>query len=82
MTQGGYTPEGHLKGEGFAALVDMFPLLEVTIQFPDGFTPEPADPEILPAGVQTCDVDPGRCGHAPDFGHVNCHYANLLAVQP
>jgi hypothetical protein len=79
----GYTREGHLR-RGFAALVDLFPLLEVSIQIPDGFTPEPAVSEALPAGVQSCDVDPGRdgCGHIPDFGHVNCHYANLLALQP
>lgn len=80
----GLTPDGHLR-RGFAALVDLFPQLEVTIQFPDGFTPAPADQEILPDGVQKCDVDPGREGcvsRIPEFGHVNCHYANVLAVQP
>jgi hypothetical protein len=78
----GYTPDGHLR-RGFSALVDMYPLLEVTIQFPDGFTPE-VGPETLPPGVQTCDVDPARagCGLSPRIGHVNCHYANILAVQP
>ena len=79
------TADGHLR-RGFAALVDLFPALEVTIEFPDGFTPAPADQEPLPAGVGRCDVDPSRAGCksglVPMIGHVNCHYANLLAVQP
>jgi hypothetical protein len=74
----GHTPDGHLR-RGFAALVDLFPLLETTIQIPDGFTPVAA-PESRPYGVECCDVDPGRDGCA-HFGHVNCHYANLLAVE-
>jgi len=80
LSHHGHTPDGHLR-KGFAALIDMFPLLEVTTQFPDGFTPKPADSEPLPAGVQFCDVDPGREGCIFRFGHLNCHYANVFAVQ-
>lgn len=77
----GRTKDGHLR-RGFAALVDMFPTLEVTIQFPDGFTPAAPKSEALPQGMQRCDVDPGResC-RSPEIGHVNCHYANIMAVQ-
>ena len=76
----GYTPEGHLR-RGFAALIDMLPGIEITIQFPDGFTPAPADSESHPQGVSWCDVDPGRDECIPDIGHVNCHYANVLVEE-
>jgi hypothetical protein len=72
----------HVKGDGhlrraFSALVDLFPDLELTIQFPDGFSPTQAD-ESRPLGVSFCDVDPGRKGCSTPFGKVNCHYANLV----
>ena len=73
----GYIADGHLR-RGFAALIDMFPRIKVTIEFPDGFTPE-AVKDNLPPGVVCCDVDPGRDG-CTHFGHVNCHYANVLFV--
>jgi hypothetical protein len=77
MDEHGYTAEGHLR-RGFHSLVDMFPLIEIGIEIPDGFTPE-AVPDPLPPGVTACDVDPARKG-CPHFGHVNCHYANVLFV--
>jgi hypothetical protein len=84
MKKDGYTAEGHLR-RGFASLVDMFPRIEVTIEFPDGFTPK-AVSDQAPLGVSSVDVDPtrdrepGRNGISPYFGHVNCHYANILFV--
>jgi len=75
MDTHGSTRAGHLR-KGFAALVDMFPTHEITLQIPDGFTPA-ADTEALPDGVGKCDVDPGRAGCA-HFGEVNCGYANIM----
>jgi len=75
-----HASDGHLR-RAFPALVDIFPGLEVTIQIPDGFTPAAAEIEERPYGVTLCDVDPSRKECASHFGHVNCHYANLFAVE-
>ena len=74
MSLHGMSPDGHIR-RAFAALVDLFPTLEVTLQIPDKFSPTPCD-EVRPPGVTRCDVDPGRkdCKKV-DFGKVNCHYS-------
>lgn len=75
--------EGHLR-RGFAALIDLFPTLEITIEIPDEYSPAADRPEVLPPGVISCDVDPGRpkCTAATIvYGHVNCHYANIMTVS-
>jgi hypothetical protein len=84
-----FTPTGHLR-RGFASLIDLFSTVEVTIEIPDGFTPEQA-PEVRPLGVCCLDVDPARqnCDEeaikiASDprlmYGHVNCQYSNIITV--
>lgn len=69
--------EGHIR-KAFAALIDMFPH-EVTLEIPDGFTPQACEDANIP-GVTRCDVDPGREKCPGRFGKVNCHYAMLMFV--
>jgi len=79
MAMSGMTPEGHIR-KAFAALVDLIPTVETTLQIPDRFSPA-ACAESHPPGVGPCDVDPGRPGCiAIAFGKVNCHYSNLIFV--
>jgi hypothetical protein len=77
MSMSGMTPEGHIR-RAFAALVDLVPALETTLQIPDGFSPS-ASNDDYPPGVGPCDVDPGSNGCVGLlFGKVNCHYSNLM----
>jgi hypothetical protein len=79
----GMSPEGHLR-RAFAALVDCFPELELTIEIPDRFAPTAVDAEDLPPGVGPCDVDPDRksCAKKMElallFGKTNCHYSSVM----
>jgi hypothetical protein len=81
MAMSGMTNEGHIRA-AFAALMDLVPPLETTLQIPDRFAPT-ACAENYPPGVGRCDVDPGRDGCSLiQFGKVNCHYANLIFQPP
>ena len=81
MTMAGMTHEGHIR-KAFAALVDLVPPLELTLQIPDRFAPTACD-ETYPPGVGPCDVEPGRKGCSLlAFGKVNCQHANLILQPP
>jgi hypothetical protein len=81
MAMSGMTHEGHIR-KAFAALVDLVPPLEATLQIPDRFAPIACD-ETYPPGVGRCDVDPGRKGCTLiEFGKVNCQYTNLIFQPP
>ena len=59
MAMSGMTHEGHIR-KAFAALVDLVPPLEATLQIPDRFAPIACDEKTYPPGVGRCDVDHGR----------------------
>ena len=81
IAMSGMTHEGHIR-KAFAALVELVPPLEATLQIPNRFAPTACD-ENYPPGVGRCDVDPGRkgCSHV-EFGKVNCQYTNLIFQPP
>ena len=82
--------DAHIR-RAFHSLVDVYPSLELTIEIPDRFEPV-RGPEVLPPGVCSCDVDPGRpgCPGVPRseafdggeatllFGKSNCHYSTVM----
>jgi len=77
----GMSRDAHTR-RAFNALVDLFPALDLRLQYPDRIAPT-ACAEHRPPGVSRCDIDPGREGCIKsDVGKVNCHYSNLIFWPP
>jgi hypothetical protein len=81
---GGLDPEVKMLGmddhapharRAFASLVDMFDELPITLEIPDGFTPQRLS-YTPPAGVKVGDIE--KSGIGVLYGHANCHSATFV----
>jgi len=61
----------------FASLVDLFDELPLTLQIPDGFTPQSV-PVPLPKGVKKGDIGVDEGPRSLHYGHANCHSATFV----
>lgn len=61
----------------FASLVDMFDELPLTLQIPDGFTPQQIS-FPLPKGVKMGDIEGDSGQYSALYGHANCHSATFV----
>jgi hypothetical protein len=61
----------------FAALVDMFDELPLTLEIPDGFAPQKLSYK-LPSGVTAGDIEKNLSRPTLLYGHANCHSATFV----
>jgi len=57
--------------------VDMFDELPLTLQIPDGFTPQQIS-FPLPKGVKMGDIEGDSGQYSALYGHANCHSATFV----
>lgn len=69
-----HAPHGR---RAFASLVDMFDELPLTLQIPDGFTPQKL-PYNAPTGVKTGDIEKNGSQPTVLYGHANCQSATFV----